>query len=159
MNEDKIRFLKQELVPLVQRIPADTQPAWGKMSLQHMVEHLAAAVRVASGQITAPGTADPTKWERNRAFLMTEKPFKENTRNPFLPETPLPLRHHTLAAAINDLQAALIHFFHSYAATPDKKVQNLIFGELGYAEQVQLLYKHGVHHLRQFGVTPTDYVS
>lgn len=159
MNEDKIRFLKQELVPLIQRIPADTQPAWGKMSLHHMVEHLAASVRIAGGQLVVPGTPDTASWERNRAFLMTEKPFRENTRNPFLPETTLPLRHHTLAAAINDLQAALIQFFHVFAIAPDKKVQNLNFGDLGYAEQVQLLYKHAVHHLRQFGVAPTDYVS
>ena len=159
MNEDKVRFLKEELVPLIQRIPAGTPPAWGKMSLHHMVEHLAASVRIAGGQLVVPGIPNTAHWERNRAFLMTEKPFRENTLNPFLPETPLPLRHHTLAAAISDLQAALIQFFHSYAAAPDKKVLNLNFGELGYPEQVQLLYKHAVHHLRQFGVVPTDYVS
>lgn len=159
MHEIKQQFLKQELVPLLQQIPSDTQPLWGKMNLQQMVEHLAAAVKVASGQLTLPGNPDRSIWERSKAFLMTEKPFRENTQNPFLPEEPFPIRQHTLAASINMLQSALIEFFAIYSQDPAKRVMNLIFGELDFAAQVQLLHKHALHHLRQFGVEPPAYTD
>ena len=157
MNDEKLRFLKREFIPLLKRIPAGTPPQWGKMSLQHMVEHLGAAVKIASGRMQLPGQPDPTTQEKSKAFLMTEKPFRENTRNPFLSEDIYPLRNHTLAAAISELQAALLEFFALYEQDPGKRENNLIFGSLNYAEQVQLLYKHALHHLKQFGVEPTTY--
>jgi hypothetical protein len=88
---------------------------------------------------------------------MTDKPFKENTRNPFIAEEPYPLRNHTLNASISELQAALLEFFSVYDQEPGKRAHNLIFGDLNYAEQVQLLYKHSLHHLNQFGVVPPSY--
>jgi hypothetical protein len=157
MNEEKIRFLKSEFIPLLQRIPPQTQPSWGKMSLQHMVEHLTGAVKIASGRMQLPGQGDPALQEKSKAFLMTDKPFRENTRNPFLAEETYPLRNHTLAAAISELQAALLEFFTAYEEDPHKRVHNLVFGDLNYAEQVQLLHKHALHHLKQFGVEPPVY--
>lgn len=35
-----------------------------------------------------------------RAFLMSEKPFKENTANPLLGEFPMPTRYKTIQGAI-----------------------------------------------------------
>lgn len=157
MNEEKLLFLKKDLIPQLQKIPADTQPLWGRMSLQHMVEHMTAAVKIASGRMQLPGQGDPAAQEKARAFLMTDKPFRENTRNPFIAEDPYPLRNHTLAAAISEMQSALVEFFTIYEKEPGKKVLNLVFGELTYAEQVQLLYKHALHHLKQFGVVPAGY--
>jgi hypothetical protein len=158
MDEAKRAFLKTGLVPLLQRIPPDTKPLWGKMSFQHMVEHLTAAVKIASGQLVLPGTPDTTRWEKNLAFLMTEKPFRENTHNPYLAEEPYPLRKQTVAVAISELQSALLECFEVYEKEPGKRVQNLIFGNLNYAEQVQLLHKHALHHLKQFGQEPYFYV-
>jgi hypothetical protein len=158
MNEEKLRFLKTELVPLLQRINPDTAPAWGKMDFQQMVEHLTASVKIASGKLVLPGTPDTARWEKNLAFLMTEKPFRENTHNPYLSEETYPLRNHTVATAISELQSALLEFFDTYEKEPGKRVQNLVFGNLDYAEQVQLLHKHALHHLRQFGQEPYTYV-
>lgn len=157
MNEEKLRFLKKEYIPLLQKIPAEAQPAWGRMSFQQMVEHMTAAVKIASGRMQLPGQGDPAMQEKARTFLMTEKPFKENTRNPFIAEDPYPLRNHTLAAAISELQAALLDFFSVYEGDPAKQVHNLVFGNLNYTEQVQLLHKHALHHLKQFGVVPPAY--
>jgi hypothetical protein len=158
MNEEKLRFLKTELVPLLQRIPQDTVPAWGKMGFQQMVEHLTASVKIASGKLVLPGTPDTSRWEKNLAFLMTEKPFRENTHNPYISEEPYPLRKQTVAVAISELQQALLEFFDTYEKEPGKRIQNLVFGNLNYAEQVQLLHKHALHHLRQFGLEPDTYV-
>ena len=40
MMEDKILFLKEEFVPLLRQLQPTTQPVWGKMDAQQMVEHL-----------------------------------------------------------------------------------------------------------------------
>jgi hypothetical protein len=154
MNTDKLQFLKQEFIPLLQKIKPDTLPAWGKMNPQQMVEHFSSAVDLASGRIVLGHQLNPSDQQKAYAFLITEKPFRENTRNAFLPEQPLPVRHHTLQAAINELQAALIFFFETFEKEPGKRVMNPIFGNLDYAEQVQLLHKHALHHLKQFGSGP-----
>ncbi len=83
---------------------------------------------------------------------MTENPFKENTKNPLLGETPLPLRKPTLQAAIDTLQEELNYFFSVFENNPALTTRNPIFGELDYAQHVQLLHKHALHHLRQFGL-------
>jgi hypothetical protein len=154
MNEDKLRFLKTQLIPLLQKIPADRKPAWGKMNLQQMVEHLAAAFKIAAGTLKLPGEPNQDQIPRSYAFLMSEKPFKENLHNPFLSEDTYPLRNHTLAGSIGELQSAMLEFFTVYEQEPGKRTNNLIFGSLNYAEQVQLLHKHALHHLKQFGETP-----
>jgi hypothetical protein len=157
MNEEKLRFLRTQFIPLLQKIPADRQPAWGKMNLQQMVEHMAAAFKIASGRIQLPGEPNEDQIPGSYAFLMSEKPFRENLQNPFLSEDTYPLRNHTLVAAIGELQSALLEFFTTFEQQPDKRTTNLIFGSLNFAEQVQLLHKHALHHLKQFGETPPSF--
>src|SRR5688500_6932942 len=93
-HEVKERFLKQEFVPLLNQISSDTLPAWGKMTLQQLVEHFSDAVRTASGKtahkevVTPPGNVP-----KMQEFLMSDQPFKENTLNPLMPDVPIPVRN------------------------------------------------------------------
>lgn len=84
---------------------------------------------------------------------MSEKPFKENTNNPLMGEEPSPLRYKTVQAAIGKLQQELITFL-KYM----RKIRNwlfaILFGDLDFEQNVQLLHKHALHHLKQFGVEP-----
>ncbi|MGL6267593.1 MAG: hypothetical protein ACRC2O_06685 [Chitinophagaceae bacterium] len=154
MNEEKLLFLKKELIPLLQKIEPETNPLWGKMSLQQMIEHFSGAIKVATGTLRLPGTTEPADNGKYYSFLMSDKPFKENTSNPLLSEEPYALRNHTLQASISELQGNLLAFFQIFDNEEGKKVLNPIFGYLNYEEQVQLLYKHALHHLKQFGVEP-----
>ena len=154
MNEEKLQFLKKEFIPLLQKIDPDTKPVWGKMNLQQMIEHLSGAVKIATGTLRLPGTTEPNDGGKSYAFLMSDKPFRENLANPLLSEEPYPIRNHTPQAAIGELQGNLLEFFRTFENEKDKRVLNAIFGNLNYAEQTQLLYKHAIHHLRQFGAEP-----
>jgi len=87
-----------------------------------------------------------------RAFMESEKPFKENTANPLMPDIPVAVKHPAAQHAINELQNEVNHFFEVFKQDAGKKVTNPIFGELGYEQSIQLLHKHATHHLRQFGV-------
>ncbi len=152
-TDDKARFLQQSFVPLLLSIPYTTAPQWGKMNLQQMIEHFADAVRMSNGRLPAPRILTaPENMERMRSFLFSDLPFKENTANPLMPETPAPVRFTDLDDALGELQLQLNHFFAVFAVNTALETLNPFFGPLDYAGNVQLLYKHAVHHLRQFGV-------
>ena len=114
MNEEKLLFLKKEFIPLLQKIDPGTDPVWGKMNLQQMIEHFSIAIKIATGTFQLPGTTEPNDGGKSYAFLMSEKPFKENTSNPLLSEEPYALRNHTLQASIGELQGNLLEFFRSF---------------------------------------------
>lgn len=149
----KARFLQESFVPFLLTIPSTTEPRWGKMNLQQMIEHFADAVRMSSGLLPAPRLLTPPEnMGRMLEFLFSEKPFKENTANPMMPETPAPVRFADVEDALGELQEQLDHFFAIFDANTALETLNPFFGPLDYAGNVQLLYKHAQHHLRQFGV-------
>ncbi len=86
-----------------------------------------------------------------QAFVQSDKPFKENTPNALLPDEPLPAKYSSIQVAIAALQADIDQFFAHYNSNQGATVTNPFFGELNYDLQVQLLYKHAIHHLKQFG--------
>src|SRR3712207_4845570 len=93
MDAEKAGFLRNRLVTLLRQIPTDTPPRWGKMTLQQMTEHFAEYVAIASGRkpfqdILTP----PEQLDKVRAFVLNEKPFRENTGNPLLPSVPAPVK-------------------------------------------------------------------
>ena len=119
-----------------------------------MIEHYSRdGLMVASGRVKFDKiVTPPDKLIRLLEFLLSEKPFKENTRNPILGTEPAPLHFKTVQAAIGALQIELIYFFEVFEKNPSLTTLNPIFGELNFEQNVQLLYKHALHHLRQFGV-------
>lgn len=156
MSLEKENFLRTKLVTCLQQLDPSTPPRWGKMSVQHMIEHYAGdAVRNANGRLKADTILlPPEQLERMREFMMSEKPFRENTHNPLMGKEPAPLRFKTVQAAIGALQQELIYFFEVYEKNPGMKIRNPFFGDLDFEQNVQLLYKHALHHLRQFGAEP-----
>lgn len=156
MSIEKENFLRSRFVSCLQQIHPATTPRWGKMNVQQMVEHFAAdALRCASGRLKIDTILTPAEnLDRMREFMMSEKPFKENTKNPLMTAEPLDTRHATLQAAIGELQEELIAFFEVFEKNPQLVTRNPFFGDLNFEQNVQLLYKHALHHLRQFGVEP-----
>ena len=152
MNIGKENFLRTKFVSLLQQLPPDTPAKWGKMNVQQMIEHFTDVLMVASGKIQLPVVTPPDRLPKFREFMMSEKPFKENTRNPVLSEEPLPLKKNTKEAAIGRLQEELIYFFETFEKDHDKKTAHPVFGILNFEENIQILHKHALHHLRQFGI-------
>jgi hypothetical protein len=155
MNLEKENFLRTKLARYLQQLDPSTPPRWGKMTVQQMVEHFSDAMRIANGRLKFDVIiTPPDKLQRMRDFMMSDKPFKENTKNPLLDEEPSPLRYKTVQAAIGALHEELIWFFEVFKKTPDLTTRNPLFGDLNFEQNVQLLHKHAIHHLRQYGVTP-----
>lgn len=158
MSIEKENFLRTKLVSYLQRLDPATPPRWGKMSVQQMIEHYTAdGVCIASGRLKINEIITASnRLAAAREFLMSEKPFRENTRNPMLGDTPAPLRHKTVQGAIGELQQELIYFFEAFEKDPQLITRNPNFGDLGFEQNVQLLHKHAIHHLKQFGIEPLE---
>ena len=155
MNQEKEGFLRNRFVPLLRQIPTETQPRWGKMTLQQMVEHFADYTRIASGKtVYTEIISPPENLDKMRSFLESEKPFRENTPNALMPEVPAPVRNPSIEAAINELQKEIGFFFQVFEENNLQVTRNPFFGDLNYEQNVQLLHKHALHHLKQFGISP-----
>ena len=152
MIKAKEDFLKNDFIPLLEKLDADAQAKWGIMNAQQMVEHFAEAVKNASGKLILPTLNEGENLQKSRDFLMSEMPFKENTNNPLIPKEGIPHRQPDIQSAIHKLQKELDHFFAVFEKNPNLKTGNAFFGQLDYNMNIQLLHKHATHHLRQFGL-------
>ena len=151
-SAEKEYFLRHRLVPLLRQIPTETKPLWGKMTLQQMIQHYADYTRIASAKTVIELVTPEEQIPKYQEFLMSETPFRENTSNPLMPEIPAPVRNKSNEDAIQELQTELNYFFAVFEANEHLITSNPFFGDLNYQMNVQLLHKHAVHHLRQFGV-------
>lgn len=158
MNFEKENFLRTRFIRYLQQLDPATPPKWGKMSVQHMIEHFGGdAVRVASGKIKMKEIlTPPAELPKMLEFLVSDRPFKKNLENPLLGKEPAPLHFNTPQAAISALHQELIYFFEAFEKDQGLITRNPFFGDLNFEQNVQLLYKHALHHLRQFGVEPLN---
>lgn len=149
---EKARFLQIDFLQKLATLSADAQPLWGKMNGQQMVEHFTDALQVANGKHPVKIFNTGEGLEKAYRFLMSDVPFKENTINPLMPETPADVRHAEMLESLKALKIELDDFFKAYEAERERRITNPFFGHLNFEEQVQLLYKHALHHLKQFGL-------
>lgn len=152
MNQEKVNFLKNDLVFLLKHLAPDAKGSWGAMNGQQMVEHFVDVVRNASGKLKLPMVNEGVRLQKAREFMFSDEPFAQNIKNPFISETPPPTRKATIQASIAKLEQELQYFFDSFEKNSSLTTQNAFFGELDFEGNVQLLYKHARHHLRQFGL-------
>ena len=152
MNASKEAFLKSDFISLLKQLKGHEKGNWGEMNVQQMVEHLTDAVRNASGKLILPALIEGETLQKYRDFLKSEEPFKENIKNPLIPDEGIQLHQPDLASAINKLQKELDYFFEAFTANSELITGNAFFGQLNYEMNVQLLYKHAMHHLKQFGL-------
>lgn len=152
--QEQEQFLRSKFVPLLFVLDVAQPALWGKMNAWQMVEHLVDFFRVSTQKLHFPLVSPQEHLPKLKAFLLSDKPFRENTKAPVsvLGEDPLPLRFASFEQAVQELTGELGYFFQRYADEPAQTALHPVFGELNYEEWVQLHYKHVTHHLRQFGL-------
>ncbi len=152
MNPEQIHFLKNEYLPLLRKTNSSAQGRWGKMNFQQMLEHMSYSVRIASGKDTRKLHTPVELLEKAKTFMMSDKPFRENTKNVMMGTEPPAIRNATINDALDELQSELNYFFECYDLNKNQTIMNPIFGELNFNENIHLIHKHALHHLKQFGV-------
>lgn len=152
--EQQLQFLKQQYMNIIKPADGNSQPKWGKMNFQQMVEHVTAFFKVSTQKIKFDLVSPPEHMPKLKEFLMSDKQFRENTKAPLsiIGEEPFPVHYPSVEEAINKLEKEVNHFFSFYEANPNITAVHPVFGELDFEEWVRLHYKHVTHHLRQFGL-------
>ncbi len=154
MLQEKEQFINETFPALLQQANSDITPKWGKMDFQQMLEHVADFFQVSTQKQHYPLVSPPEHMPKLKEFLMSDKPFRENTKAPtsIIGEEPLPYRYASVDEAMQEVIAEVNYFFQLYADEPEMTAVHPVFGELNYEEWVRLHYKHVTHHLRQFGL-------
>lgn len=151
---NKQDFLKSEFIPFLKTIAVDTAPLFGKMNVHQMIEHMGYAFTQASGLVPLAATNNEDITKKMYDFMMSDRPFKDNTPNPYLPDEPSQPASADISEALLNLQHDIDLFFATFENDPEKRILNPFFGILNFEEWQHLLHKHALHHLRQFGVQP-----
>lgn len=154
MDEQKLRFITKDCIPLFESLSADATGKWGNMNAQEMVEHVGTVFVVSTGKIKFNLTTPVEYLPKYMEFLYSEKEFRENTKAPgqLMGENPMPLKYADMNQALGKLAEAIAYFQDYFKGDAGKRSMHPVFGELNYEEWVLLHYKHVTHHLRQFGL-------
>ena len=135
-------------------LQADTQPQWGKMTAQHMIEHLEFGLNIAKGDIQDFEIATPEEHlDQVQETLYNHEKMPKNYNMPLMKTEGLEnLRHPDLDTAKTAFLQAYEGFHNFFKTNPDVKTKNAVFGELTYFEWKLLNRKHFHHHFEQFGL-------
>jgi hypothetical protein len=150
MKED---FLKNSFIKCIRQLDPNAERKWGKMNVHQMIEHMSDAFRMANGKDVYKEILTPEdKLERAQAFIVSDMPFKENTKNVLMSEIPADVRYQSIEDSIHELENEVRDFFNRFESDKELKIRNPFFGDLFYDQWIGLLYKHCWHHLNQFGM-------
>jgi oxepin-CoA hydrolase / 3-oxo-5,6-dehydrosuberyl-CoA semialdehyde dehydrogenase len=154
VNDDALRraFFDHLLLDAVAGLGADDTPLWGAMNAQHMLEHLQWAFACSTGSLDVPCSTPPHLLERAKRFLRDHRQTPHEFRNPLLGEVPPPFRYADFDGARGALQQEVGAFVRHFIEEPDSVHMHPLFGPLSGEEWQRAHFKHGFHHLLQFGL-------
>jgi hypothetical protein len=147
----KLSFLLNDYPSLLRNLDPSTKGQWGKMNVQQMIEHMVESVREANGKTPRVLMTPEERVPKMKEFLLSEKEFRPETKNILMGEEPPPVVKTSTTEAIDELEIELKDFVKRFNGDGESTITNPFFGNLNFEEWIQLLHKHAVHHLKQFG--------
>jgi hypothetical protein len=154
VNDAALReaFLRHLMLEALARLAEDAPAAWGRMTAQQMVEHLAWVFAVSTGRDRVECPVPEPERERMKPFLRSNRPSPREFMNPVLVGGLPPLRHPGLAEAKASLRVEVDCFLQHSLAAPDALHVHPVFGPIDAEGWSRTHFKHGFHHLLQFGL-------
>jgi hypothetical protein len=137
---------------LLNELDPHQKPLWGKMTPQHMVEHLIIAVQMSNGKLKLECINPPEKNPTLKRFLMSSRPMPKLFVNPVIGEDLRPLECSSLEESIGKLKKEIDDYVLFFENNSGAKSVNANFGELNKEEWDVFHQKHFTHHLSQFGL-------
>ena len=152
MDNNKLELITTDFARLAETLQPNAIGNWGKMNAQQMVEHVADFFKISTNKIKMPFVSSPEHLEKLRAFLYSDKEFRENTKAPVLPDEPFPVRYAAMKESVAELKNEIGDFIALFENEKGLITQHPVFGDLNFEEWVMLHYKHVRHHAKQFGL-------
>lgn len=150
--EDYKNFLTQTIPSALTKLRFEKKPLWGKMTAQHMVEHMAQSL-VASTILNNKTEASPLnsiQSEFRNMIILSGADFPRGLQNPIFQFGLPPYQHADIEAAKSKLVEKIEQFYKIYEANPNAFNYSLFFGDLNFEETQILHFKHFKHHFSQF---------
>ena len=133
------------------RITSDTQPLWGDMVAQRMVEHLSDSIDVSTGILPLQLQIPIEQLPGALAHLHSDKPMPQNFKASYAPPG-VPLRNDEIETAIDELTSKWIGYEEFFDENPTVKTMHPVYGELDFEGWQRMHSKHFTHHFTQFGL-------
>ncbi len=154
MNQDKLKFIAEEFIPLLRKLSDTSQAKWGKMNVQQMVEHLSFVFNASAIENDLKLSTPEEHLPKYLEFLYTEKEFRENTKAPesIIGNEPMPLKNESLQKAIDELNKSIQYFISEFSTNGNLQTMHPVFGKLNFDQWVLMHYKHAIHHAKQFNL-------
>ena len=140
-------------ISLLSKLSETQKPLWGKMTPQHMVEHLRKAVQSSINEIKFNIYTEERKIPALKRFLLGERPLPKEFINPAIGPNLLPLEFNDLGTAIKELEKVINRYDQFFKDNPLIKTAHPVFGFLSKEEWDIFHQKHFTHHFSQFGLT------
>jgi len=137
---------------LLNKLDPQQKPLWGKMTPQHMVEHLILAVKMSNGKLRLECFNPPEKIPSLKRFLMSSRPMPKLFMNPVIGEDLRQLEYSSFQKAMEKLKNEIDDYIIFFEKNPDAKTVNVTLSELNKEEWDVFHQKHFTHHLSQFGL-------
>jgi oxepin-CoA hydrolase/3-oxo-5,6-dehydrosuberyl-CoA semialdehyde dehydrogenase len=140
--QDSLKMLKEE-----------TKPLFGKMTAQHMVEHLIITMKLSIGKIKYPEFSPSERALNAKQILLfsdLEMPMGMTPPN----DTGIlnPLKYPNLEKSNEALINAWNEYLSYFENNKEEKHVHPRFGYLDYDEWNRFHFKHFMHHFKQFGI-------
>ena len=137
---------------LLNELDPQQKPLWGKMTPQHMVEHLILAVQMSNGKLKLECFNPPEKIPTLKRFLMSSRLMPKLFVNPVIGDDLRPLEYSSLINAVEKLKKEIDDYISFFENNPGANLVNVTFSELNKEEWDVFHKKHFRHHLSQFGL-------
>jgi oxepin-CoA hydrolase/3-oxo-5,6-dehydrosuberyl-CoA semialdehyde dehydrogenase len=147
--------------PQIQRslemLQDDAKPLFGKMTAQHMVEHLTITLKLSIGKIKYPPfTPSDGALKAKNNLLFTELEMGMGMTPPNDTGELYPLKYPNLEKAKEALLQAWDEFIAYYEKNDAVSQVHPRFGYLNKDEWDRFHFKHTMHHFKQFGIWTND---
>lgn len=141
------------IIESLKNLKADQKPLWGKMTPQHMVEHLYKTFQASINEIKIDIHSEERRIPVLKRLFLGGKEFPKEFMNPAIGPDLIELEFSDLQSAINQLENIIIRYNEFFSKNPGVKTVHPIFGYLTKEEWDLFHKKHFKHHLGQFGLS------
>jgi hypothetical protein len=142
-----------EKINLFTKLKENQKPLWGKMTPQHMVEHLNKAIQASINEIYLNVFTEERKIPAIKKLFLGERPLPKEFMNPAIGPDLLPLEFTDLNSAIKELEKVIKRYDQFFTDNPLIKTPHPVFGHLIKEEWDIFHQKHFTYHLAQFGLS------
>jgi len=149
MTLDRRKFMLEDVPALLSSLDPDTEPRFGLMTAQHMVEHILNDGKYMYHRLGEPDGPPTEKQLGFQKFIDNGVQMKHRPSDKTKADLP-DLKFESMEAAVAEVSDLVKKFYAHFDAHPDFKIYNSFMGEIPF-EKVELFFsQHWRYHLWQF---------